>query len=148
MEDITPKTPISEFRKLGFQPAGEVKDDALAAPHGPHALASDGFRGGRWLHGDVAACGFACERTGHGVVGKARDISSSGEEFGLGAFDEFDANDVQVSLGERARFIHRHGGDSSERLDGCTAAKEDAMSSAERDGREDGGRHGKHDGAR
>ena len=31
VDDITPKTPISEFRKLGIQPAGEVKDDALAA---------------------------------------------------------------------------------------------------------------------
>jgi membrane-bound lytic murein transglycosylase B len=30
-DDITPKTPISEFRKLGIQPVGEVKDDALAA---------------------------------------------------------------------------------------------------------------------
>ena len=31
VDDITPKTPISEFRKLGIQPVGEVKDDALAA---------------------------------------------------------------------------------------------------------------------
>lgn len=31
LDDITPKTPIAEFRKLGIQPAAEVKDDALAA---------------------------------------------------------------------------------------------------------------------
>jgi len=31
VDDITPKTPIAEFRKLGIHPAGEVKDDALAA---------------------------------------------------------------------------------------------------------------------
>ncbi len=30
-DDITPKTPIGEFRKLGIQPVGEVSDDALAA---------------------------------------------------------------------------------------------------------------------
>jgi membrane-bound lytic murein transglycosylase B len=30
-DDILPKTKISEFRKLGIQPAGEVSDDALAA---------------------------------------------------------------------------------------------------------------------
>ena len=30
-EDITPKTPIAEFRKLGIQPVGDVADDALAA---------------------------------------------------------------------------------------------------------------------
>jgi membrane-bound lytic murein transglycosylase B len=30
-DDITPKTPIAEFRKLGIQPAGEVSDEALAA---------------------------------------------------------------------------------------------------------------------
>lgn len=30
-EDITPKTPIGEFRKLGIQPATPVSDDALAA---------------------------------------------------------------------------------------------------------------------
>ncbi len=31
VDDITPKTPISEFRKLGIQPAADVKDSALAA---------------------------------------------------------------------------------------------------------------------
>jgi membrane-bound lytic murein transglycosylase B len=31
IDDITPKTPISEFRKLGIQPASPVSDDALAA---------------------------------------------------------------------------------------------------------------------
>ena len=30
-DDITPKTKISEFRKLGIQPVGDVSDDALAA---------------------------------------------------------------------------------------------------------------------
>lgn len=30
-DDITPKTPIGEFRKLGIQPAAPVSDDALAA---------------------------------------------------------------------------------------------------------------------
>lgn len=30
-DDITPKTPITAFRKLGIQPAGPVNDDALAA---------------------------------------------------------------------------------------------------------------------
>ncbi len=30
-DDITPKTKISEFRKLGIEPVGEVSDDALAA---------------------------------------------------------------------------------------------------------------------
>ena len=30
-DDITPKTPIAEFRKLGVQPAAPVSDDALAA---------------------------------------------------------------------------------------------------------------------
>jgi membrane-bound lytic murein transglycosylase B len=31
VDDITPKTPIVEFRKLGIQPVGAVSDDALAA---------------------------------------------------------------------------------------------------------------------
>lgn len=31
VDDITPKTPIAEFRKLGIQPVGVVRDDALAA---------------------------------------------------------------------------------------------------------------------
>jgi len=31
VDDITPKTPIAEFRKLGIQPTADVKDDALAA---------------------------------------------------------------------------------------------------------------------
>jgi membrane-bound lytic murein transglycosylase B len=31
IDDITPKTPISEFRKLGIQPETPVSDDALAA---------------------------------------------------------------------------------------------------------------------
>jgi membrane-bound lytic murein transglycosylase B len=31
VDDITPKTPIAEFRKLGIQPVTTVKDDALAA---------------------------------------------------------------------------------------------------------------------
>ncbi len=31
VDDITPKTPISEFRKLGIQPTAEVNDNALAA---------------------------------------------------------------------------------------------------------------------
>jgi membrane-bound lytic murein transglycosylase B len=31
VDDITPKTPIGEFRKLGIEPVTAVKDDALAA---------------------------------------------------------------------------------------------------------------------